>query len=174
MLSNPFWFALRTEHARFALGNGQALRYPADVIPFAGVEYASAEQWAALCELLREDEKLFVIADHFPQVDGLRQIGELPGLQLHFSGDAKSLEVPEYRDALVQTLGEQNAPAMISLTEIAFPGLFRERTYELGAYFGILKTEIWWQWLVSESRCLGCERLARSVPIRNTQGMGTQ
>jgi hypothetical protein len=43
MLANPFFHALQTEHAGRAIGALPALRYPADIIPFA----ARAEPAAA-------------------------------------------------------------------------------------------------------------------------------
>ena len=37
MFANPYWYSLKTEHAGLAIGPGPALRFAADVIPFAGV-----------------------------------------------------------------------------------------------------------------------------------------
>ncbi len=139
MFSNPFWFALRTEHARFAIGEGPALRYPADVIPFAALEHSSAEHFLALRDLLAPGEKIFLAAEHFAEVDGLSQIGELPGLQFHFDQDIRSLEGRKSPGFEIHKLGPDDSPAMVSLTNIAFPGFFRERTYELGAYYGIFR-----------------------------------
>jgi predicted GNAT family acetyltransferase len=31
----------------------------------------------------------------------------------------------------------EDGPAMVALTDLAFPGFFRSRTYEMGAYYGI-------------------------------------
>lgn len=137
MLSNPFWFALRTEHARFALGQGPVLRYPADVVPFAGLQNSSAEVMLALRDLLAPEENIFVAEDHLPEVDGLSQMSELPGLQLHFDGDVRSLHHRTNPGFDIHELGEDDAPAMVSLTDVAFPGFFRERTYKSGAYYGI-------------------------------------
>src|SRR3954452_14813182 len=124
MLSNPFWFALRTEHAHFALGSGPVLRYPADVIPFAGLEHACTEQLTALRDLLAPEEKVFVMADHLPELEGLNQISQLPGLQLHFDTHVQSLGLRDCRGVEVQELGPADASAMIALTDVAFPGFF--------------------------------------------------
>jgi hypothetical protein len=35
---DPVWNALQTVHAHFALRNGTAVRYPADVVPFAAMD----------------------------------------------------------------------------------------------------------------------------------------
>jgi predicted GNAT family acetyltransferase len=136
MLSNPFWFALRTEHAHFAVGKDPVMRYPADVIPFAGLHQYSAEQLLVLRHLLAPEERIFVAVDQIPEIDGLVQVSHLSGLQLHFKGTYPQVH-PEGIE--VQRLGPDDAPAMVSLTDLAFPGFFRERTYELGSYFGIFR-----------------------------------
>ncbi|MFL6417501.1 MAG: GNAT family N-acetyltransferase [Bryobacteraceae bacterium] len=138
MLSNPFWLALRTEHQGFAIGESGVLRYPADVIPFAGLENASAEHLVALCRLMAPREELFIVApDHLPEVDDLVQVGELPGLQLHFERSPPARDIRVIAELGIRRLGPEYAREMLSLTEVAFPGFFRERTYRLGAYFGI-------------------------------------
>jgi ribosomal protein S18 acetylase RimI-like enzyme len=46
--------------------------------------------------------------------------------------------VPFDRDGVdIRMLGGRDAPAMVALTDLAFPGFFRARTYELGQYYGI-------------------------------------
>jgi len=135
MLSNPFWLALTTEHARFALGRDSVLRYPADVLPFAGLEHGSAEELSALSTLLAPDEKIFVTGGGVTQLDDLVEISDLPGLQLHFKGSLNQ-SVVQLCDAEIRRLGPEDATAMVALTDIAFPGFFRARTYQLGTYFG--------------------------------------
>lgn len=137
MLSNPFWFALRSEHARFAIGKHSVLRYPADVIPFAGLEHGSAEELVWLSSLLAPDERIFVTGAKIGQVDDLIQVSELPGLQLHFAGALDELKLPQFPGTEVRRLGPGDAPAMVSLTDLAFPGFFRQRTYQLGVYVGL-------------------------------------
>jgi ribosomal protein S18 acetylase RimI-like enzyme len=137
MLSNPFWFALRTEHARFAIGNDRVLRYPFDVLPFAGLENYSAEQVSALGALLRPGETIYVAADSVAEVDELPEVSDLPGLQLHFSGTSNPFD-PQIVGAEIRKLRPDEASSMMSLTDIAFPGFFRQRTYELGSYLGVL------------------------------------
>ncbi|MFL6448712.1 MAG: GNAT family N-acetyltransferase [Bryobacteraceae bacterium] len=139
MLSNPFWSALRTEHSQFAIGEGPVLRYPADLIPFAGLDNPSVEHFKALRDLLAPDETIFAITENSPQVNGLNEVSELPGLQMHFRQDMPSVNNRGWRDAEVQKLGAADVPAMVLLTDIAFPGFFRKRTYQLGSYFGVFK-----------------------------------
>jgi ribosomal protein S18 acetylase RimI-like enzyme len=139
MLNNPFWWALTTEQARFALGERCACRYPADVIPFAGLEHSSAKELAALSALLVPDEEIFVQAERVVEVDDLVKLSELPCLQLHFTGTPDKSDPPFTPDTHFRQLGPEDAVSMVSLTNLAFPGFFRARTYLLGAYFGIFR-----------------------------------
>jgi hypothetical protein len=52
VLDNPIWHALRTRHARFAEGDGLALRYPRGVSPLAGLSEVSPGTYAALLDML--------------------------------------------------------------------------------------------------------------------------
>jgi ribosomal protein S18 acetylase RimI-like enzyme len=142
-LPNPFWQALHTEQARFAVGSGLACRYPADVIPFGGVAEFSVEALTALRDLLEPEESLYItgttndpVNDRLPEVDGLALVRELRGWQMHF-GAQTGLDAPSGQDPEIDTLGASDVPAMLALTDVAFPGFLRSRTYELGSYYGI-------------------------------------
>ncbi len=37
----------------------------------------------------------------------------------------------------VVPLSSENAPEMVALTDLAFPGFFRKRTCEMGSYYGV-------------------------------------
>lgn len=138
MLSNPFWHALQTEHAPFSIGSGSARRYPADVIPFSAFEHGNTKDLAALCDLLEPGETTFVIGYGLSRNEHLTEVAQLPCLQMHFRAEAVPTLTPaDIEHDGVQLLGASDAPAMVALTEIAFPGFFRVRTYQLGRYFGI-------------------------------------
>jgi ribosomal protein S18 acetylase RimI-like enzyme len=129
---------LLTEHARFALGAGLARRYPADVIPFAGVADPTPEAATALAGLMASGEDIYVL-DPFPSANrDLLEIGELPCWQMIFDRAGGPLPTIEpSRTAAVRALGKADVPAMVALTDRAFPGFFRARTFELGRYYGI-------------------------------------
>ena len=131
---NPFWQALRTEQATIAMGSLLALRYPADVIPFAGLSEPSEPAMNALLELLAPQESIYLTGDHLPDVSGLERRGSIVGWQMHFSG---SIPTPDPGAPPIATLTRQDSSAMVALTDAAFPGFFRIRTYILGSYFGI-------------------------------------
>ncbi len=138
MFPNPFWQALTSEHATIALGAGLARRYPADVIPFGGVVEPDTLSMQALRELLAPDETIITTGEHLAEAPGLTHVGTLPGLQMLLPDEA--LPVPETgpppSDQIVPLTGA-DAAAMVALTDVAFPGFFRPRTYILGSYWGI-------------------------------------
>jgi len=132
--ANPFWHALNTEQSSIALGSGLVRRYPADVIPFAAFEHANPETMIALRELLAPGEIIYVTGDHLPEIPGIAHTHELPGWQMHLAAEVPASEPTP---VLVQSLTANDVPAMVALTDVAFPGFFRPRTYTLGLYFGI-------------------------------------
>ena len=133
-LGNPYWRALKTEQACIAIGSGLARRYPRDVIPFAGTEDDSTKAMGDLAELLEPGEAIYIVGHNNSQVATLQQVSELPGWQMIFNGDPIS---HSQHSARVKLLNASDAPNMVSLTDIAFPGFFRARTHELGSYYGI-------------------------------------
>jgi hypothetical protein len=76
-LSNPFWHALNTEHAALAIGSGVALRYPPEVVPFAGLEDNGPEAMAALRALVTPGEIIYVTGAEPAACAGLEKIGEV-------------------------------------------------------------------------------------------------
>jgi ribosomal protein S18 acetylase RimI-like enzyme len=126
-LDSAAWTSLTGPHARFALGEGQARRYPADVSPFAAlgpVGHVDARAWHDLRGLY----------DGFtaPVRRGWALGGVVPGVQL-VSTDA--LRSAPADDAFVVGPGDvAEAMDLVARTE---PGPFRPRTYELGTYLGL-------------------------------------
>ena len=108
---NPVWHALHTKHRDFALEAGEACRYPADVAPFAAVGASSVSAG----------------------VEELNRIDTLKCLQMVLPDEVK----PPEREMDLVPLSTEDAPAMVALTDVAFPGFFRSRTYAMGSYFGI-------------------------------------
>ena len=139
LFANPYWFALRTVHSSIALGlesssRPLALRYPADVIPFAGIEAGDTASMQRLHSLLAPGEAIYVAGGCGPELPGLVVESELPGLQMQFLA-----AVPEAKEGgpEIVELDAAHASEMVHLTNVAFPGFFRPRTYTLGRYFGV-------------------------------------
>jgi GNAT superfamily N-acetyltransferase len=133
MLDNLPWHALNTEHARFALCAPAARKYPADVTPFCGTPDNSAQSLQQIIPLLNPDETTYVMADALPAISGLTLGEPLPVFQM------LAAEIPKAAppDRCLVSLFAEDAPAMMKLTDLAFPGFFRPRTCEMGVYYGI-------------------------------------
>ncbi len=132
--SNPFYLALQTEQSAIAIGSSLALRYPADVIPFAGLSESTLPALNALRDLLAPQESIYITGDYLPEAPGLELRGSITGWQMHHSGPAPK---PAAEAPPIAALTAADSPAMVALTDAAFPGFFRSRTYVLGHYFGI-------------------------------------
>ncbi|WP_158941947.1 GNAT family N-acetyltransferase [Granulicella sp. S190] len=133
LFANPVWSALHTKHRRFSVCAGEACRYPADVTPFVAVSSASAEALVQLHSLLVPGESVWIVGESFPQVPELVFERKLEVLQMVLPAE---VAVPEAKVEIVP-LPNEEAPDMVALTDIAFPGFFRSRTCEMGSYFGI-------------------------------------
>jgi ribosomal protein S18 acetylase RimI-like enzyme len=90
---------------------------------------------SALRELHAPGESIYITGDELTLVPGLEKTSELPGWQMHFD----PAPVPPTTGSIptIRELHAADAPAMVALTNVAFPGFFRPRTHVLGQYFGI-------------------------------------
>jgi ribosomal protein S18 acetylase RimI-like enzyme len=138
VLDNVPWQALNTEHAHFAVGNSRARKYPSDVAPFAGTVDESPESLIELRRLLAPGEAVYLETACVPQIPELEVGDSFPALQMVATGPPPASRNEENRGPGIVSLSARDAQAMLDLTAIAFPGFFRARTHEMGAYFGIL------------------------------------
>ena len=133
IFADPVWHALESTHRRFAVSLGKARRYPADIIPFAAVASPTREAFEQLRSLLAPGESIWI----FGPVDS-----SVPGLVIEQTLDCYQMLLPPTADlpatiAEVRQLSCGCAPEMVELTNLAFPGFFRDRTCEMGSYFGV-------------------------------------
>jgi len=134
LFSNIIWTALHTVHSRFAISHGLACRYPADVAPFATVAQPSRAAFGDLATLLTShSDSVWLFDTSLPAHSALKVVDTLPCLRMIPSG----LPLPLATRDDILPLTAADAPEMVALTSIAFPGFFRPRTVEMGSYFGI-------------------------------------
>jgi ribosomal protein S18 acetylase RimI-like enzyme len=132
-LDNPVYFSLTGTHAGFAERHGRALRYPADVVPFAALPSDPApEDWSDLATLAGPGGTLALAGERSGLPDGWQALWVGEGVQLVGAGVAGAEPGPE-----VVELGLADVPEMLDLTGRTKPGPFEPRTYELGRYLGI-------------------------------------
>ena len=145
LFANPVWSALQTRHRDFSIVSGDSTRYPADVAPFIAVSAPTETAMRDLFTLLTPGELVYLIGENYPHIQQLA-FGETFGvLQMVLPGETKmpeELPAPQADSAtdvattLVE-LSSADADEMIALTTLAFPGYFRQRTCEMGKYYGV-------------------------------------
>ena len=137
---NLVWHALHSVHAHFAIENGQATRYPADVVPYAALADAEHRDISPLRELLVPGDKVYLIGPQPAETGSLRVGPPLDCFQMVFPAQAVAeLAASESArdDEMILRMKPEDALDMVALTDVAFPGFFRRRTNEMGEYFGI-------------------------------------
>jgi predicted GNAT family acetyltransferase len=133
VLDNAIWFSLNTRHSHIAEGTGRARRYPTVVSPLGAIQDASDASFEALASLLRPDEEIALGSPtEISPVAGLEAFARMTLRQMVRS----SLDRPISAQHVVP-LGTADVADMLALVEITKPGPFRNRTHELGQYYGI-------------------------------------
>jgi GNAT superfamily N-acetyltransferase len=142
LLDNPIWNALGTEHRALAAIQSEARRYLPSIGPLAGTPDQSPNSYDAL-RLLAGAGGILALFFLDPPV--------LPAGWTLFRGgmltqmicrEPKLVETgPLPDDVVLRRLGAADVPAMIELATLTEPGPFRERTIELGNFYGILQGE---------------------------------
>jgi predicted GNAT family acetyltransferase len=131
--ANPTWHALHSKHRKFAECAGDACRYPADVGPFAAIRAPEIGAMLQLHSLFEAGGSAWIIGEEYVEVPGLVREETLKCLQMVLPD---SVSVPD-TEIEIETLSDGNAHEMVALTTLAFPGFFRQRTCEMGSYYGV-------------------------------------
>jgi ribosomal protein S18 acetylase RimI-like enzyme len=132
-LDYPVWFALITRQRALAEGGARARRYPPAIGPFAATADMSPQSFAALGALMTGSDVavLFTPDPVTPPAEFKILLAET-GEQMIGTPAESSI-----RGVDIVTLGADDVPAMIELTELTQPGPFSLRTHELGTFLGI-------------------------------------
>ena len=129
-LENPIWAALNSAQQHFSIATGAARRYPAAVAPFIAVADEGVVLSAAELEGVGEGYYFLGAMPALPQGWSLQPLSGV--LQMVHEGGP--VAAPDASGIRVLSADD---PAMVELTNIAFPGYFRPRTGEMGKYAGI-------------------------------------
>jgi GNAT superfamily N-acetyltransferase len=133
LFASPVWNALHTKHRHFAVSTGDACRYPADVAPFAAVAAPTTRALLQLHSLLVPGESLWIVGESYPNPPELFFEDSLECIQMVLPAEI----IPPTSTFDIVRLSDANAPEMVALTTLAFPGFFRKRTCEMGTYYGV-------------------------------------
>jgi GNAT superfamily N-acetyltransferase len=87
----------------------------------------------SLHSLIAPGEYVWLIGESYPSVAELSCVGNLECLQMVLPDEV----MPPPPSLEIVPLSGANANEMVALTDIAFPGFFRSRTFEMGSYYGI-------------------------------------
>ena len=139
MLDNPIWNALRTGHRSLAIVEGEARRYPPAIGPLAGTPDQSSESYDALRALAGPGG---IVGLFFPDPPAPPEGWSLfrGGLLTQMICRAPRLVAGALPAGInLRRLGSVDVRAMIELATLTEPGPFRERTIELGNFYGILE-----------------------------------
>ena len=134
VLDNPVWHSLTTQHAGLALTADGAARYPAAIVPFAGIGERSARAGDQLTSLVDDAESVFVVGVAPEPPPGWQLEPKKPVLQMVCTARATVVSGPP-----VTAMTAAQVPDMAALTDLVFPGFFRSRTLEMGSYYGIYR-----------------------------------
>lgn len=131
-LDNPFWSSLRTRHRDIAVMHGEAARYPAEYAPFLGIAHEGVDLSESVAALLAPGESVYLIgvaprATQDWELQPYRALAQMIATE--------PLEVIGGPDII--PLSEQHCADVLALTALVYPHYFRERTMDMGRYFGI-------------------------------------
>ena len=137
LFDNPIWNALRTVHSNIAVGDDLARSYPAEIGPLSGMVDESTEAYESLRPLAAKSGPLgLFLSRPYENQLGWKLLRGEPLNQMISAGN----ELPEPNTiptpAELRPLTPSDIPAMVELAELTEPGPFRNRTSELGAFFG--------------------------------------
>jgi len=131
-LDNPFWASLCSRHRALALCTDDAARYPPAFAPFLGVANADVDTTEAIAPLVGPGESVYLLGIA-PRVPGGWQLEAFPDLaQMICTTPLAMIDGPE-----VIALSNAHRADVLALTALVYPHYFRERTMDLGRYFGI-------------------------------------
>ena len=131
-LDNPFWCSLRSRHRDIAQCAGDVARYPPAFAPFLGVARADTDVTEALDSLISPGESVYLLGVA-PRVSrGWQLEPSRPLAQMIHTAPMPVTDGPD-----VIELSPAHRADVLALTALVYPHYFRERTMDMGRYFGI-------------------------------------
>lgn len=131
-LDNPFWSSLQTLHRDIARSRGGVARYPASHAPFLGVADATTDAADALATLVDPGESVYLLGVAMRPPAGWRLDAYRPLAQMVCMAPVEMIDGPD-----IIALDEAHRADVLALTALVYPHYFRERTMDMGRYFGI-------------------------------------
>jgi GNAT superfamily N-acetyltransferase len=139
LLDNPILNSLLTEHRSLAVPEGSALRYSPPIGPLAGVPDQSRESYDALQVLAGPAGILALFFPDPPAPPAGWSLVRGGVLTQMICRRPRLVQTALSAGAGLRRLGALDVPAMVELATLTEPGPFRERTIELGNFYGIFE-----------------------------------
>ena len=138
LLDNPILNSLTSDHGSIAKIEGTARRYPAAIGPLAGVPDQSPESYEMLRTLAGPAG---ILGLFFPEPPIVRSGWSLVrgGTLTQMIWRMRNLKSIGASSSKLHRLEEKDVPAMLELAKLTEPGPFRERTIDLGGFYGIFE-----------------------------------
>lgn len=131
-IDNPFWTSLQSRHRAIAQCADGAARFPAEYAPFLGVADAEVDVGEGLRALVAPGESVYLlgVAPDVPRewrLEAYRPLAQM----------IRETPIAMNDRVDIVRLTESHRTDVLALTALVYPHYFRERTMELGRYFGI-------------------------------------
>ena len=131
-LDNPVWHSLNEVHQKFSVDYGTMKFYHPDFCPFGGFidpghTLKSIEGYSALTD------NFYVVGDKPIFSERLALLKDLVCLQMVCEQPTRIEIIPE----IVELQSNDHKKDLISLVNLVQPGYFKNKTSELGKYYGI-------------------------------------
>lgn len=138
LLDNPILNALLTDHSSLALCEGVARRYPAAIGPLAGAPDQSHTSYDALRQLAGPGGLIGLFLHDPPALPARWSLfrGGILTQMICLEPNLDAAGTSQAGETL-RGLNTADVPAMMELAKLTEPGPFRERTFELGNFYGI-------------------------------------
>ena len=141
LLDDPIWNSLNTEHAALALGNDLARRYPPAIGPLSGIADQSDAAYEELRALAGPSGVVVLFLPETPRPrPGWTIVREGPLTQMICLDPPAASKLALPSGATMRRLTTADASEMVALAQLTEPGPFRERTHELGVFYGIFES----------------------------------
>ena len=141
LLDNPIWHALTTEQSTLAVGGKLARTYQPEIGPLSGVVEESIGAYESLRSLAVKSGPLgLFLSRPYDSQSGWKLLRGEPLNQMISLGSGYAKPNPSPSHVELRPLLSTDVPAMVELAELTEPGPFRNRTNELGAFFGVFES----------------------------------
>lgn len=140
LLDNPIWNALITEQASIARGGALARSFPQEIGPLSGTSEFASENMKELAATVGHGGVIVLfLPGPVATPQGWSMVREGPLVQMVQEHAQPVTVIPAEVAPHLRRLTDADAAQMVELATLTEPGPFRNRTHELGCFWGIFE-----------------------------------